>query len=120
MNAPHDAMLKRAEDGLAEHDEAWYELTLVVNGASELSTLSIANARRLCDTSIKSRYHLSVVDLRENPAGAVFDGPVIAAPTLVTNWPLPPQRFVRDLSQTDKAFLALGLPYGNDTPTPTD
>jgi circadian clock protein KaiB len=118
MTKPHDATLTRLEDLPDPNDRTWYELTLVVSGASDLSTRAIANARRLCDTYMKDRYHLSVVDLHEQPAGAL-DRPVLAAPTLIKDLPLPSRKFVGDLSHTDKALLALGLPGATDTPAPT-
>ena len=74
MTAPHDATLERFEDALAALDEAGYELTLFVSGASDLSARAIANARRLCDVHLDGRYHLSVVDVHEDPA-AVLEQP---------------------------------------------
>jgi circadian clock protein KaiB len=109
MTTPNNAMLKRFEDALAQRDDSWYELTLIVSGASALSARAIANARRLCDTHLEGRYHLSVVDLHEEPANVASDH-VLAAPTLVKNRPLPVRNFVGDLSHTDRVLLALGLP----------
>jgi circadian clock protein KaiB len=102
--------------GASVIEDLWYELTLVVSGDSELSTGTITNARRMCDTYLRARYHLSIVDLQEHPGGAFFDGQPVAAPALVKNWPLPPRKFVGDLSNTDVALLTLGLPADNDIP----
>ncbi|HLL64947.1 MAG TPA: circadian clock KaiB family protein [Micromonosporaceae bacterium] len=108
MSTPNDATLKRFDAALAHRDESWYELTLIVSGASALSARAIDNARRLCDTYLEGRYHLSVVDLREEPV-SVANEHVLAAPTLVKNRPLPVRKFVGDLSNTDRVLLALGL-----------
>lgn len=117
MSTPGDATLKRFEDALAQRDASWYELTLIVSGASALSARAIANARRLCDTHLEGRYHLSVVDLHEEPASAAGEH-VLAAPTLVKNRPLPVRKFVGDLSHTDRVLLALGLsvPAASEAP----
>jgi circadian clock protein KaiB len=109
MTSPHDATLKRYEEAAAAQDETWYELTLIVSGASDRSTRAIANARLLCDEHLGDRYHLSVIDLHEEPA-SVLDTQVLAAPTLVKNRPLPACKFVGDLSRTDAVLVALGLP----------
>jgi circadian clock protein KaiB len=115
MTAPHDSTIERFEDELAALDEACYELTLFVSGASELSARAIANARQLCDTHLAGRYHLTVVDVHEDPA-AVISSRVVAAPTLVKNRPLPVRKLVGDLSQTVKVLLALELPIAEATP----
>jgi circadian clock protein KaiB len=85
-----------------------YELTLFVNGASDLSARAIANARRLCDDRLGDSYSLVVVDVRDDP-GAVLQNRLLAAPTLVKHRPLPMRRFVGDLSHPDKVLLGLGL-----------
>ena len=85
------------------------ELTLFVSGATDLSARAIANARDLCDVHLGGRYHLTVVDARDDPA-AMLDHRVLATPTLVRNRPLPVRRVVGDLSHTTKVLLALELP----------
>ena len=110
MTSPHDATLKRFEAALAAPDQTWFELTLFVNGASDLSARAIANATRLCDVHLHNRYQLAVVDVHENP-GAVLDRQVVAAPTLLKTLPLPVRKIVGDLSQADKVLRALDLPF---------
>ena len=117
MTTPHDATLKRFEAALAQRDESWYELTLIVSGASGLSARAITNAQQLCDAHLRGRYHLTVVDLHEEPASVLSDH-VLAAPTLVKNQPLPVRKFAGDLSRTDKVLAALGLPVPGITAAP--
>lgn len=116
MTTPHDATLEQYEAAAARRDGDWYELTLIVSGASELSTRAIANARRIGEENLGGRYHLSIVDLHEEPA-SVLSGQVLAAPTLVKNRPLPAGKFVGDLSRTDMVLRALGLPGGGESGT---
>jgi circadian clock protein KaiB len=85
-----------------------YALTLYVNGASDRSGRAVASTRHLCDTHLSGRFRLTVLDLHEDPAGALRSG-VLAAPTLVRNHPLPVRRFVGDLSRTDEVLAALEL-----------
>jgi circadian clock protein KaiB len=110
-------MLTPIDHAPARPDNTWYEMTLVVSGASNLSTRAIDNTRHLCETHIEGRYQLSVVDLNEQPAG-VLDGLVLAAPSLIKNRPHPTQRVVGDLSHTDKVLVALGIPAA-DVPAQT-
>jgi circadian clock protein KaiB len=94
---------------LTAADDARYELTLFVNGASDLSARAIANARQLCETRLAGRYDLRVVDVNDDPA-TVLSLRLLAAPTLVKTRPLPVRRIVGDLSHTKKVLVALGLP----------
>lgn len=115
MTESSDATLRRFEAALVRREETHFELTLIVSGASDLSARAIANATKLCERHMGGRYHLSVVDLHEAPA-SVLNGHVLAAPTLVKTQPLPMQKFVGDLSHSDKVLAALGVPT-NSTST---
>jgi circadian clock protein KaiB len=84
-----------------------YDLTLFVNGASELSARAIADARRLCDLS-GGRCRLAVIDIHDDPAAAVRSR-IYAVPALVRTGPLPVRRLVGDLSQTGRVLSALRL-----------
>ena len=101
----------RLEAATALRADTTFDLTLIVSGASRLSSRAIANATLLCETHMAGRYRLSVVDLSEAPA-SVLSGQLLAAPTLVKTSPLPVQKFVGDLSRTDGVLAALGLPRG--------
>lgn len=92
------------------------DLTLYVNGASDLSHRAIANARRLCD-GLAEPYHLSVVDVNE-VVGALRESGVLAVPTLVKSWPLPVRKLVGDLSRPERVLEALGLEARTDRPEP--
>jgi circadian clock protein KaiB len=107
-----------SSDGLevpGDLEDVVYELSLFVSGASDLSARAIANARRICEAHLSGRYHLSVVDVHEDPA-ALLGSRVVAAPTLVKNLPLPVRLLVGDLSQTEKVLAALGLPVVAEAP----
>jgi circadian clock protein KaiB len=87
----------------------FYELTLFVSGASALAARAIANATRLCDLHCNGHYHLSVVDIHEDPSSLLTNN-LLATPTLVKSQPAPIRRVVGDLSQTDKVIATLDLP----------
>jgi circadian clock protein KaiB len=89
--------------------EVFYELTLFVSGASDLAARAIANARRMCEANCPGQYHLSVVDIHEDPKSLIAYN-LLATPTLVKIEPPPVRRVVGDLSQADRVILLLDLP----------
>jgi circadian clock protein KaiB len=93
-------------------DDTGYQLTLFVNGASEMSARAVANARQLCESNLAGQYHLTVVDVHDDPEAVLRDR-VFATPTLVKNRPLPTRRLVGDLSRADKVLVALDLPVAD-------
>jgi circadian clock protein KaiB len=111
MTSAPDMPGGRFEGAQVARDDSWYELTLVVSGASSLSVRAVTHATNLCLRHLAGHYHLSVLDLSEaaQPV-SVLPGRVLAAPSLIKRSPLPVQTFFGDLSQVDKVLLALGLP----------
>ncbi len=85
-----------------------YVLRLFVTGATQRSANAIANIRRICEQHLPDNYDLHVVDLYEEPV-LVDEHQIIAAPTLVKQLPLPVQRFIGDLSNTEIVLVGLGL-----------
>jgi circadian clock protein KaiB len=104
---------KHAPDALRS---SVFELTLFVNGASELSALAIVNAKHVCERYVAGRYRLRVVDVHDD-LGVAVGRHVFATPTLVRTDPLPERRIVGDLSQPETVCRALELPCDVVTPT---
>ena len=88
---------------------------IFVSGASDLAARAIANARRLCDIHCAGRYHLSVVDIHEDPSSLLTNN-LLATPTLVKSRPMPVRRVVGDLSHSEKVVATLDLPPRPDAP----
>lgn len=108
MTAPEDAKLQPSVDPRSS-GVVTYELTLYVSGASGLAGRAIANATKLCDAYLKDHYHLSVIDIQDNPA-VLIASQVLATPTLIKTLPLPVRRVVGDLSRTDRVLSVLQFP----------
>jgi circadian clock protein KaiB len=85
-----------------------YMLRLYVTGTTRRSTRAIENTREICDTHLKGRHELEVVDLYEHPEAAAEEQ-VIAAPTLVKLFPAPLRRIIGDLSDRQRVLGSLGL-----------
>jgi circadian clock protein KaiB len=101
------------EAAISDADVEVVELTLYVNGASDLSARAIANARLLCDNSPGGPYRLTLCDVAED-LGALRANQILAVPTLVKTHPLPMRKVVGDLSRPGRVLSALGLA----SPTP--
>ena len=85
-----------------------YVLRLYVAGSTPQSCRAITNLKAICETHLKDRYDLTVVDLYEQQERAQEDQ-IVVAPTLVRHLPLPVRRMIGDLSQTDRVLTALDL-----------
>jgi len=81
-------------------------LRLYIAGQAPNSVRAIANCRAICDEHFSSGHELEIVDLLEHPQRAVADG-VIVTPTLIKLLPLPVQRVIGSLSDTNQVLQAL-------------
>jgi circadian clock protein KaiB len=81
-------------------------LRLYVAGHAPNSVRAIANCRAICDEHFPSGHQIEIVDLLEHPDRALADG-VIVTPTLLKLSPLPVQRVIGSLSDTNQVLLAL-------------
>jgi circadian clock protein KaiB len=93
----------------AESGNDTYILRLYVAGSTPLSGRAITNLKTICETHLKDRYVLTVVDLYEQQNRAQEDE-IVVAPTLVRQSPLPVRRVIGDLSNTARVLKALDLP----------
>lgn len=100
----------------AEHDqpedasastERW-KLRLYVAGRTPRSVKAFDNLKRVCETSLRGRYEIEVVDLHDQPSLAVTDQ-VLAVPTVVRMMPAPTRRVIGDLSDRNRVLAGLGV-----------
>jgi circadian clock protein KaiB len=90
-----------------------WSLRLYVAGRSPKSQSAFINLKSLCEKHIPGRYSIEVIDLRTNPGLAKVDQ-IVAIPTLVRKVPPPLKRVIGDLSDSDKAMVALEMaPLGD-------
>jgi circadian clock protein KaiB len=90
-----------------QNDE--FFLRLYVAGSTPQSSRAITNIKTICETHLKDRYVLTVVDLYQQKERAQEDQ-IEVAPTLIRHLPLPVRRLIGDLSQTERVLAALDLP----------
>ncbi|MCX4243371.1 circadian clock KaiB family protein [Paraliomyxa miuraensis] len=85
-----------------------WNLRLYIAGDSPNSRAALANLEQLCEQYLPGRYEIEVVDLIKDPVLA-RDHQIVAIPTLVRKLPEPMRRIIGDLSNADKALVALDL-----------
>lgn len=100
--------LKDFEKLVAELAQPNYVFRLYVSGNTSRSSAAIANVRRICERYLPGRYELDVIDVYQQPA-ATKQAQIIAVPTLIKELPFPPQRFVGDMSNTERIVVGLRL-----------
>jgi len=85
-----------------------YVLRLYIAGTTSRSIRAVANIKAICETSLKNRYDLEVIDIYQQPV-LVKGEQIIAAPTLVKQLPLPLRKFIGDMSDTERILVGLDL-----------
>ncbi len=108
LNIGEDETLKEFEKLVADLAQPSYVFRLYVSGATSRSVTAIANVRRICEQYLSGHYELEVVDVYQRPA-ATKDAQIVAVPTLIKELPFPPQRFVGDMSNTERIVVGLSL-----------
>lgn len=81
-------------------------LRLYVTGDAPNSIRAVANARSICKEYFPGGHQLEIVDLVEHPERAMDDG-IVVTPTLLKLLPMPRQRIIGNLNDTQQVLLAL-------------
>jgi circadian clock protein KaiB len=81
---------------------------LYIAGDSPRSKTALENLRRLCSVHLGDGYTIEVVDLKKKPELAKADQ-ILAVPTLIRKIPEPMKRVIGDLSNAERALVALEI-----------
>jgi circadian clock protein KaiB len=85
-----------------------YQLKLFVSGASPNSVRAINNLKIICDSYIKDKYTLEIIDVHQDMELAQKEQ-MVALPLLIKKFPIPERRMVGDMSNTQKVLNGLGI-----------
>ena len=85
-----------------------YLLRLYVAGQTPKSVQAFANLKEICETHLRGRYRIEVVDLIENPALARGDQ-ILALPAVVRQLPPPVKKIIGDFSNAERVLVGLDL-----------
>jgi circadian clock protein KaiB len=87
---------------------AQWQLRLYVMDQTPKSLAAFANLKTICETHLKGRYCITVVDLLKQPQLAKGDQ-ILATPTVVRRLPNPVRTIIGNLSDTAQVLVGLDL-----------
>jgi circadian clock protein KaiB len=99
---------RRRESRFNGSPSKFWELRLYVAGQTPRSLTAFANLKHLCESHLKDRYRIQVIDLVEKPQLSKGDQ-ILAIPTLVRKLPEPVRKIIGDLSDTERVLVGLDL-----------
>jgi len=104
---------QKFEKMAAEEKDSTYILRLYIAGNTSRSAQAVMNIREICETRLKGRYKLEVIDIYQQP-GLAKGEQIIAVPTLIKSLPLPLKKIIGDMSKTERVIFGLDLRSAND------
>ena len=100
--------VKRPAGGARPRIEKIWQLRLYVAGQTPKSLTAFSNLKQICETHLKGRYSIEVIDLVAQPQLSKGDQ-ILAIPTLVRKLPVPVRKIIGDLSDTERVLVGLDL-----------
>lgn len=85
-----------------------WQLRLYVMDSTPKSVTAFANLKQFCETHLKGRYRITVIDLLKRPQLAKGDQ-ILAIPTVVRRLPSPVRTIIGTLSNTAHVLVGLDL-----------
>ncbi len=85
-----------------------WQLRLYVMDTTFKSVTALANLKKFCETHLKGRYRITVIDLLQHPQLAKGDQ-ILAIPTVVRKLPKPIRTIIGDLSDIQPLLVGLDL-----------
>jgi circadian clock protein KaiB len=85
-----------------------YVFRLYVAGNSPKSVRAIQKLTKICEEHLQGRYELEVIDIYQQPE-LLEKEQIYAVPTLVKKLPLPLQKLIGDMTNTEKVLVYLDL-----------
>ena len=85
-----------------------WQLRLYVTGQTPKSLTAFSNLKKICESHLKGRYRITVIDLLKRPQLAKGDQ-ILAIPTVVRKLPKPVRTIIGDLSDTARGLVGLDL-----------
>ena len=100
--------VKRAKARAPRRSAKLWQLRLYVAGQTPNSLTAFSNLKQICESHLKGRYDIEVIDLVEQPQLSRGDQ-ILAIPTLVRKLPQPVRKIIGDLSDTERVLVGLDL-----------
>ena len=93
-------------------DTKLWQLRLYVMDQTAKSATAFLNLKTFCDSHLKGRYRITVIDLGKEPQLAK-DDQILAIPTVVRKLPKPMRTIIGTLSNIDHLLVGLDLRAAN-------
>lgn len=104
--------LKRRAAAAPRPSAKLWQLRLYVMDQTAKSVTALANLKQVCETHLKGRYRIQVIDLLKQPHLAKGDQ-ILAIPTVVRKLPKPVRTIIGTLSDTEHLLVGLDLRAAN-------
>ena len=98
---------RRGSASVRQPADHW-QLRLYVTGQTPTSLAAFANLKKMCESHLKGRYRITVIDLVKQPHLAKGDQ-ILAIPTVVRRLPKPVRTIIGSLSDTENMLVGLDL-----------
>ena len=89
-------------------------LKLYVSGDSLRSRRAISNLQEFCDRELPQKSQIEIIDVAKSPEIAEAEK-ILITPTLVRELPLPKERIIGDLSNTEVLAFVLNITSKSNT-----
>lgn len=96
------------EQALSNLELEKYVFHLYVAGNSPKSVRAIQKLTKICEEHLQGRYELEVIDIYQQPE-LLEKEQIFAVPTLIKKLPLPLQRLIGDMTNTEKIIVTLDI-----------
>jgi circadian clock protein KaiB len=100
--------VRRRASGSHRRPAKLWQLRLYVMDTTPKSQTAFANLKKFCETHLKGRYRITVIDLVKQPQLAKGDQ-ILAVPTVVRKLPEPVRTIIGNLSDTERVLVGLDL-----------
>ena len=101
-------MVKRRASASPRRPAKLWQLRLYVTDHTSKSLRALSNLKKICESQLKGRYRITVIDLVKQPHLAKGDQ-ILAIPTVVRKLPKPVRTIIGNLSDTDRVLVGLDL-----------
>jgi circadian clock protein KaiB len=105
-------ILKRPASGSLRRPAKLWKLRLYVTGQTTKSLTAFSNLKKFCESHLKGRYRITVVDLVKQPQLAKGEQ-ILAIPTVVRKLPRPVRTIIGNLSDAEHLLVGLDLLAAN-------
>ena len=84
------------------------QLRLYITDHTPKSLTALSNLKKICESRLKGRYRITVIDLLKQPQLAKGDQ-ILATPTVVRKLPKPMRIIIGNLSDIERVLVGLDL-----------